>query len=113
MVDKFAVEAGSLEDKVTNIAMDMSKKKIYMVRNESLEKSKRAKNIVVRGLPENNEKEDQDLASEMFKDIVCHQIEITSTTRLGRKEGEPKMRPLRVTLKNQETKNGILRKSAK
>ena len=93
MVNQLTVEAGSLEGKVTNLAMDMSKinEKIYMVRDESLEKSKRAKHIVVRGLPENNEKEDQDLAREMFKDIGCHQIEITSTMRLGRKEGEPKM----------------------
>ena len=73
-------------------------------KNESLEKSKSAKNIVERGLPENNEKEDQDLAKEMFKNIECHQIEITCTMRLGRKEEEPKMKPLRVTLKNQEKK---------
>ena len=59
---------------------------------------------MVRGLPENKEKEDQDLASEIFKEIGCHQIEITSTMRLGRKEKEPKMKPLRVTHKKQETK---------
>ena len=60
MVDKLAVETGSLEDKVANLAMDMSKinKTIDMVRDKSIEKSKRAKKIVVRGLPENNEKED-------------------------------------------------------
>ena len=90
MVDQLAVEAGSLEGKVTSLAMDMSKIKIkiYMVRDVSLEKSKRKKNIVVRGLHENNEKEDQDLASELFKDIGCLQVEITSTMRLGRKESE-------------------------
>ena len=107
MVNKLAVDARSLEDKVTN-AMDMSKinQTTDMVRDESLEKSKRVQNIAVRGLSENNEKEDQDLAREMFKDIGCHQIEITSTMRLGtKKEREPKIRPLRVTLKNQETKN--------
>ena len=68
---------------------------------------------MVRGLLENNKKEDQDLASEIVKEKGCHQIEITSTMRLSRKEGGPKIRPLRVTLKNQETKNEILRKSAK
>ena len=106
MVDKLAVEAGSLENKATSLAMDMSKtnQNIYMVtlvRDESPEKNKRTKNIVGRGLPENNKKEDQDLARDV------------ETMRLGRKEGEPKMTPLRVTLKNQETTNEILRKSAK
>ena len=72
-----------------------------MVRDESLEKSKRAKNKEVEAYQKTTKKEDHNLASEMFKDIGCHQIEITK--RLGRKEGEPKMR--------QETKNEILRKS--
>ena len=56
MVDQLAVEAGSLEGKVTSLAMDMSKinQKIYMLRNESLEKSKRTQNIG-----------DQDLVSEL------------------------------------------------
>ena len=111
MVDQLAVEAGSLEGKVTNLAMDMSKinQQIDTVRDESIEKSKRRTNIVVRGLPENTEKEDQDLASELFKDIGCQQVEITSTRRLGREEGDSKMRPLRVILKQQETKDEILR----
>ena len=58
----------SLEYKVTNLEMDMSKisTNIYMVRDESIEKNKRATIIVVRGLLENNEKEDQDLASEIY-----------------------------------------------
>ena len=66
MVDKLAVETGSLEDRVTNLAMDMSKKN-WHGQGWIPRKSKRAK-IVVRGLPENNEKEGQDLASEIFKD---------------------------------------------
>ena len=57
MVDKLAVEAGSLEDKVTSLAMDVSKKITWSGTNPS-KYSKRAKHIVVRGLPENNEKED-------------------------------------------------------
>ena len=39
--DQLAVEAGSLEGKVTSLALDMSKNnKIDMVRDESLEKTK-------------------------------------------------------------------------
>ena len=39
--DQLAVEAGSLEGKVTSLALDMSKNnKIYMVRDKSLEKTK-------------------------------------------------------------------------
>ena len=54
---------------------------------------------MVRGLPESKEKGDEDLVSELFKDIGCLLVEITSTVRLGRKEVESKTRPLRVILK--------------
>ena len=50
MVDQLAVDAGSLEGKVTSLAKDMLKKKIYMLRDKSLEKSKRTKNIGNKGL---------------------------------------------------------------
>ena len=40
MVDKLAVEAGSLEDKVTNLTMDMSEKKITWLRTNPFKKAK-------------------------------------------------------------------------
>ena len=45
MVDQLVEEAGRLKDKVTSLAMDMSKinQKCYMVRDESLEKTKEKK----------------------------------------------------------------------
>ena len=85
MVDQLAVEVGSLEGKVTSVAMYISKinQTFDMVRDESLEKRKRTKKTIkVRGLPENKEKGDQDLVSELFKDTGCQQVEITSTMRL-------------------------------
>ena len=69
---------------------------------------------MVRGLPENNEKEDQDLSSELLKDIGCQQVEIASTIRLGRKEDEYKNWTTQgYNKKNQQTKDEMLRNNCK
>lgn len=107
---------------VVNKVIDM---KISEAREEDLERAKRRRNLVVRGVPESNsenieERIDHDTGkvSEVFKQLELPQVEMVAVTRLGakfyEKDGQKQVnnsRPIKVVLRSEDAKNEILRKS--
>ena len=99
------------------MATDISttNKKVTLASTESEEKQKRVKNVIVRGLPEQeSSEEDKELVIDMFNTISDKNLgnEIESTHRLGkkRKEGD-RSRLLRVIMTSEEKKWNIIAKA--
>lgn len=123
-LDNTRSKIDTLEDQIKGLNHDIStlNHRINLVRFEPIEKNKRRNNIVIRGLPElqqsdnENENQDKKLTEVLLNEIGCGNITTTSITRLGKKvpntdstENRMLARPLRVCLSSADDKNKILK----
>ena len=107
---------------------DISKRnsKFQLLRTEQQEVAKRVKNLVICGVPESSEVDDEDIVQEILNDIGCPDIDIETTLRLGKidrslpennapdaPDTRKKIRPIRVVLTNESDKGDILRNAPK
>ena len=91
-VDKLSAYTKTLEDKIKGFQQDISKlnRNLNLVRFEPAEKIKRKNNIVIRGLPElDNKDEDTALISLALAEIDCADIQPSDIRRLGDKNVRP------------------------
>ena len=90
VVDSLDVRVTSLEVDLNDMASDISKvnTRVQFVRNETEEKAKRAKNLIIRGAPEVSAVDDKSLVAQILKDIGYEQVEFDSITRLGSKPNQ-------------------------
>lgn len=134
VVDQIDSRTIALENKISSLALDVTNlsKKLDMVRFEPFEKDKRKNNVVVRGAPEGSHP-DIDIVKRILSDIGCEDVEIVEISRLGRHRNapvnpsnnqngsqdnsapvrDPIARPIRVALRNPETKGKVLKNASK
>ena len=118
MVQKLDEKVQYLEGSVKRMAQDVSStnSKINMARTENEERQKKTKNIIIRGVQENEEADDHDekIVTEVLKDIGCNSCDIIKTYRLGKKpDGSSRSRPIRVILKSEEEKWKVVGRATK
>ena len=85
VVDETSAKVIHIETQILGLAKDISalNSKMNLVRTEPNEKEKRTKNLIIRGLPEVEGKEDLDLVKSILKDIGCEDVKIDQLTRLS------------------------------
>ena len=100
-----------------NTAQPASTSTINETLNEQKERENRAKNIILFNIPESSKpnpqdrtKEDTDFVTRVFQTLEIEDYDIDKCIRLGKKVSG-KSRLTRVTLKSQESKGNVLRKS--
>ena len=78
-------------NQIAGLARDVSNlnKKIDMLAKEPQEKQAREKNIIIRGMPQSENKSDDDLIRDLFADIGLNDLHFTGTTRLGKPAHPP------------------------
>ena len=126
-VNKIDTNVKTLEMKVNGLAGDVSKlgDRCDLIYSDNVEKQKRIKNIVVRGLPESEDITDTDLVKEILT-VLDIETTPTSIVRLVKKPEVPpprneaaavdndnaigniKTRPLKIVLVSTETRNNII-----
>jgi outer membrane murein-binding lipoprotein Lpp len=126
-VNKIDTNVKTLEMKVNGLAGDVSKlgDRCDLIYSDNVEKQKRIKNIVVRGLPESEDITDTDLVKEILT-VLDIETTPTSVVRLGKKPEVPpprneaaavdndntianiKTRPLKIVLVSTETHTNII-----
>jgi hypothetical protein len=82
---------------------------------ESTDRLKRIPNVVIYRAPEEqgNDKGKQDradkqLIAKLLNEIGCDEIDFSEATRLGKKENNDSIRPLRFTVQNEDAKSTIM-----
>ena len=126
-VNKIDTSVKTLEMKVNGLAGDVSKlgDRCDLIYSDNVEKQKRIKNIVVRGLPESEDITDTEIVKEILT-VLDIETTPTSVVHLGKKPEVPpprneaaavnndntianiKTRPLKIVLVSTETRNNII-----
>lgn len=88
-------------------------KRIDMVSSESDEIYKRRSNIVIRGLPENNEVDIKDLVISVISEIGKPEIGDIRVSRIGDRRDDGNPRPVRVFLQSETVRDEILNCASK
>jgi hypothetical protein len=93
VIDEMNVKLKKMERQISGVSKDVSKtnKRVDLVRTEDEERKKREKNIIVRGVPENDQIEDKDVVEYILRSIECGSEipKVTYIDRLGAKKQSP------------------------
>lgn len=85
-VDNIKAEQITQKNDIQGLANDIAqlRDRIDLLRNEPNEKIKRGNNIVIRGIPENDQMSDTDIINKLLNDIGVTDIPIQNVSRLGK-----------------------------
>ena len=129
ITDSLTTENKIIQDKILGLQKDISNlgKQIKLTRFEPVEKEKRKNNIVIRGLPETgNSDDDEELVKFILSEIECPDVVPIEITRLGKipatvntdeatgsVPGRAPARPIRCVLRKPDQKPLILNNAKK
>jgi hypothetical protein len=104
-LDTVSTDVLALNTHVSGLSLDITKlsQKIDLLHKEPEDIERRKNNIVMRGLPEDTEFNDEQLVNEVLESI--HVLDKPShVTRLGKKREDNKGRPVKVVLPSEKAK---------
>ena len=135
VIDEMNTKIRGLENKLVGVSKDVSKtnKRVELVRTEDEKKRKREKNLIIRGVPENDEIQDKDVVENILQCIGCELVipKVSHIDRLGpikdqeretveneeNSEGgtrpKPHCRPIRLKLEDIDAKKSVLKNASK
>lgn len=115
-IDNIDVKVLALEIRLQGISSDTAKiaKKQQLQETEDEERSKRKKNLILKGIPENPQIPDRDQVVELMEALNFQANDISKIHgRLGKVRTDGKPRFLKVEYKEEEMKKKILSKAVK
>ena len=117
--DKVALDACETKmnvviNQVSEAFEDISRlsNKMELMRNEAAETERRKNNIIIRGLPEDSDLTNDQLATEILNAINV-EPNFSKTERLGAKRSDGKPRPLRIRLGSSNLKDQAVKNAAR
>jgi hypothetical protein len=75
---------------------------------EAMERDKRRKNIMIMGVPEQDEEKTKEFVKVLLDDLLKEEVEHTVIGRVGRVDGA-KVRPVRISIEKADMKRNILK----
>jgi polyribonucleotide nucleotidyltransferase len=75
---------------------------------EAMERDKRRKNIMIMGVPEQDEEKTKEFVKVLLDDLLKEEVEHTVVGRVGRVDGA-KVRPVRIIIEKADMKRNILK----